>query len=72
MNYLLSPLAIDEANTVPSAYWTSICLRLILSVDLLPQSLSKLVAGTRSPEAGQCANAVTVLRQPRLLLVATR
>jgi hypothetical protein len=52
MNDLLSPLEVDKANTTPSAYWASIRLRLILSVDLLPKSLSKLVASTHSPEAG--------------------
>jgi hypothetical protein len=44
MNDLLSPCEIGNANTAPSAYWVSIRLRLILSVDLLPKSLSKLAA----------------------------
>jgi hypothetical protein len=44
MNYLLSPLEIDEANTTPSAYWANVHVCLILSVDSLPKSLSNLVA----------------------------
>jgi hypothetical protein len=44
MNYLLSPLEIDKANTIPSAYGASVHVCLLLSVDLLPASLSKFVA----------------------------